>query len=38
MVSTFDVWAILIKLGRRKIVGGQDNIIVDATLDMLKSR
>ena len=37
MASTFDTRAILIELGRRKMVGGQEYIIVDIALDMLKS-
>lgn len=37
MASTFDIRAILIELGRRKMVGGKDNIILDVALDMLKS-
>ena len=29
---------ILIELGRRKMVGGQEDMIVDVALDMLKAR
>jgi 4-hydroxy 2-oxovalerate aldolase len=31
-----DTRAILIELGRRKMVGGQEDMIVDVALDMLK--
>ena len=30
--------AILVELGRRKMVGGQEDMIVDVALDMLKAR
>jgi 4-hydroxy 2-oxovalerate aldolase len=33
-----DTRAILVELGRRKMVGGQEDMIVDVALDMLKSR
>ncbi|MGD9979054.1 MAG: 4-hydroxy-2-oxovalerate aldolase [Hyphomonadaceae bacterium] len=32
-----DTRAILVELGRRKMVGGQEDMIVDVTLDLLKS-
>jgi 4-hydroxy 2-oxovalerate aldolase len=31
-----DTRAILVELGRRKMVGGQEDMIVDVALDMLK--
>ncbi|GFM28865.1 4-hydroxy-2-oxovalerate aldolase [Novosphingobium sp. PY1] len=33
-----DTRAILVELGRRKMVGGQEDMIVDVALDMLKAR
>jgi 4-hydroxy 2-oxovalerate aldolase len=33
-----DTRAILIELGRRNMVGGQEDMIVDVALDMLKER
>ena len=33
-----DTRAILVELGRRKMVGGQEDMIVDVALDMLKQR
>ena len=33
-----DTRAILVELGRRKMVGGQEDMIVDVALDMLKTR
>ncbi len=33
-----DSRAILVELGRRKMVGGQEDMIVDVALDMLKAR
>ena len=33
-----DTREILIELGRRKMVGGQEDMIVDVALDMLKAR
>ena len=33
-----DTRAILVELGRRKMVGGQEDMIVDVALDMLKQQ
>jgi 4-hydroxy 2-oxovalerate aldolase len=33
-----DTREILVELGRRKMVGGQEDMIVDVALDMLKAR
>jgi len=33
-----DTRTILVELGRRKMVGGQEDMIVDVALDMLKER
>jgi 4-hydroxy 2-oxovalerate aldolase len=33
----FDTRAILVELGKRKMVGGQEDMIVDVALDMVKS-
>jgi 4-hydroxy 2-oxovalerate aldolase len=33
-----DTRAILVELGRRKMVGGQEDMIVDVALDMIKER
>ena len=33
-----DTRAILVELGRRKMVGGQEDMIVDVALDMLKAK
>ena len=33
-----DTRAILVELGRRKMVGGQEDMIVDVALDMLQAK
>lgn len=36
--ACLDARAIPVELGRRRIVGGQDDVIVDVALDMLGAR